>query len=88
MYHFLHALDKTRLVISNDGWAMTETDICAIHNYAHGQKEETEKYDYFKETLRTRENLIKRLSTRGRFCQRLFLSGATNLVNGIWWHRL
>lgn len=63
MYHFLHALDKTRLVISNDGWAMTETDICAIHNYAHGQKEETEKYDYFKETLRTRENLIKRLST-------------------------
>lgn len=44
MYHYLHALDDTRLVISNDGWEMTETDVCAIHNYSHGQKEETGKY--------------------------------------------
>lgn len=60
MYHYLHALDTTRLVISNDGWAMTETDICAIHNYNHGQKEETKKYDYFKETLSSRENLVNK----------------------------
>ena len=26
MYHFIHSLDQQRLVISNDGWAMTETD--------------------------------------------------------------
>lgn len=58
MYHYLHALDTTRLVVSNDGWAMTETDICSIHNYNHGQKEETRKYEYFKETLSTRENLV------------------------------
>lgn len=59
MYHFLHALDDTRLVISNDGWEMTETDICAIHNYAHGQKEETKKFEYYKEMLSSKESLIK-----------------------------
>lgn len=63
MYHYLHSLDDTRLVISNDGWAMTETDICAIHNYGHGNTYEIEKYQYFKDTLSTRESLIKNKST-------------------------
>lgn len=63
MYHYLHALDRTRLVISNDGWEMTETDICAIHNYMHGQKEETEKYKEYKRALSTREALLKYPST-------------------------
>ncbi len=60
MYHYLHSLDTTRLVVSNDGWALTETDICSIHNYNHGQKNEIEKYEYFKETLNVRENLLTR----------------------------
>ena len=63
MYHYLHALDTMRLVISNDGWAMTETDICAIHNCMHGQENEVQKYEYFKETLSSRENLVKHPST-------------------------
>lgn len=63
MYHFLHALDDTRLVISNDGWEMTETDICAIHNYTHGQKGEIRKYENYKETLSTKESLVKSPST-------------------------
>lgn len=63
LYHYLHALDKTRLVISNDGWEMTETDICAIHNYMHGQKEEKEKYNKYKMTLSTKENLLRCPST-------------------------
>lgn len=58
MYHYLHAVDNTRLVISNDGWNMTVTDICAIHNYSHGQKDEAEKYEEYKEMLATTENLI------------------------------
>jgi len=62
MYHFLHALDDTRLVISNDGWELTETDICGIHNYAHGEKEETEKFVFYKEMLSDREHLLKILS--------------------------
>lgn len=63
MYHYIHALDKTRLVISNDGWAMTETDICAIHNYAHGAKDEVKKYLAFKETLSSAKNLLTRHSS-------------------------
>lgn len=63
MYHYLHSLDNTRLVISNDGWEMTETDICAIHNYMHGQKQETKKYQEFKTMLSTKETLIKYSST-------------------------
>lgn len=63
LYHYIHSLDTTRLVISNDGWAMTETDIVAIHNYAHGQAEEKEKYEYFKETIFTKENLISQPSS-------------------------
>ncbi|MEQ9810644.1 glycoside hydrolase family 2 protein [Streptococcus jiangjianxini] len=63
IYHYLRSIDKSRLVISNDGWAATETDIVAIHNYMHGQKGEKAKYDYYKETLSSRENLLGRPST-------------------------
>ncbi len=63
LYHLLHTLDTTRLVISNDGWAATDTDIVAVHNYAHGQAQETEQYQYFKETLSTKEYLLKRHSS-------------------------
>jgi beta-galactosidase/beta-glucuronidase len=59
MYYLIKSLDATRLVISNDGWEMTKTDICAIHNYNHGQKNETEKYTYYKHALNTKENLLK-----------------------------
>ncbi|KAF1290732.1 glycoside hydrolase family 2 protein [Candidatus Enterococcus leclercqii] len=58
IYHILHALDRTRLVISNDGWEMTETDICAIHNYSHGQKNEVRKYQHFKDSLADVEGLV------------------------------
>lgn len=58
IYNLLHALDGTRLVISNDGWEMTDTDICAIHNYNHGQEYELCKYEHFKRTLRDVSGLI------------------------------
>lgn len=59
MYHFIHSLDPTRLVISNDGWELTKTDICAIHNYAHGNKDEIEKYEAFKQSLETKEEILR-----------------------------
>ena len=58
IYHLIHSLDDTRLVISNDGWEMTQTDICALHNYAHGQREETEKYARYVKMLSSSEQLI------------------------------
>ncbi|MDM5329098.1 sugar-binding domain-containing protein [Neobacillus sp. CF12] len=58
MYYLIHSLDATRLVISNDGWELTVTDICAIHNYNHGNQEEKAKYEEYKESLSTKENLL------------------------------
>lgn len=58
MYHLIHSLDTTRLVISNDGWELTKTDICAIHNYNHGQKDEIEKYNEFRKSVLNKENLL------------------------------
>ncbi|MCL2016379.1 MAG: glycoside hydrolase family 2 [Defluviitaleaceae bacterium] len=51
LYYTIKSLDKTRLVISNDGWEMTKTDICAVHNYNHGNAAEPEKYAYYKASL-------------------------------------
>ncbi len=34
LYHLTKALDGTRLVSSNDGWEQTESDYCALHDYA------------------------------------------------------
>lgn len=49
MYHVVKSLDNTRLVISNDGWQLTITDICAIHNYRHGNPgEEAKQADFIK----------------------------------------
>ncbi|WP_040207400.1 glycoside hydrolase family 2 protein [Neobacillus jeddahensis] len=58
MYHLIHSLDPTRLVISNDGWELTKTDICAIHNYNHGHKNETEKYNEFRNSVLNKESLL------------------------------
>lgn len=58
MYHLIHSIDRTRLVISNDGWELTKTDICAIHNYNHGNKDEQSKYEKYKEDLVTKESIL------------------------------
>lgn len=59
MYSLIHSLDPTRLVISNDGWELTRTDICAIHNYNHGMSEETAKYETFRRELSTRAEILQ-----------------------------
>lgn len=59
LYSLIHSLDPTRLVVSNDGWEMTRTDICAVHNYNHGMPEETAKYEEFKRSLATRDDILR-----------------------------
>jgi len=71
MYHYLHAIDNTRLVVSNDGWEMTTTDICAIHNYKHGEKKEAQVYQEYREILATKERLISHPST----CRSIYANG-------------
>ncbi|KYG27708.1 glycoside hydrolase family 2 protein [Alkalihalobacillus trypoxylicola] len=33
MYYLTKSIDETRLVMSNDGWEHTKSDICTIHDY-------------------------------------------------------
>jgi len=61
MYHLIHSLDTTRPVISNDGWELTVTDIYGVHNYTHGHEKEIEKFNHFKKSLSTREDLLQSL---------------------------
>jgi beta-galactosidase/beta-glucuronidase len=34
LYRLLRALDGTRPIVTNDGWEMTETDFCGVHDYS------------------------------------------------------
>ncbi len=61
LYHQIKSVDTTRLVVNNDGWEMTRTDICAIHNYHHGGDDEPEKYEYFKSVLCDKDRLLKEM---------------------------
>jgi len=45
LYHLIHSLDQTRLVIDNDGWEHTDaTDLFTLHDYARTGEELTAKY--------------------------------------------
>lgn len=64
MYHLIHSLDTTRLVISNDGWELTKTDICAVHNYNHGNKDEVGKYEKYKLDLISKEGILSSMPSK------------------------
>lgn len=57
LYHLAHSMDDTRLVISNDGWEMTETDICAFHAYCHGDKTNKRQQEEFADALKSLDGL-------------------------------
>lgn len=57
LYYLAKALDTTRPVISNDGWEMTESDICAVHSYMHGEKEDTRQHQIFRDCLKQVDKL-------------------------------
>lgn len=59
LYYLAHALDGTRLVISNDGWEMTETDLCAIHSYCHGKQGDTRQQSIFRAALKNPAEFYK-----------------------------
>lgn len=63
LYYYVKSLDQTRLVISNDGWEMTETDIIGIHHYNHATNGDQAKHLAYVNSLSSRENLINHPST-------------------------
>lgn len=61
LYHLTRSIDETRLVVSNDGWEHTHTDILSIHDYES-------KGDVLRERYATLENtLIARPAKRALF---------------------
>jgi len=44
LYHLTKTLDPTRLVIGNDGWESTTTDILAIHDYDNNPEQLAKRY--------------------------------------------
>ncbi len=70
LYHLIHALDTTRLVISNDGWEHTKSDIVSVHNYSHGQIEEERKFARFKKDTDELEGILASVAAdRGVFAE-------------------
>lgn len=59
LYNMIHSLDPSRLVISNDGWEQSQTDLMTVHNYNHGEKGDQAKYALYIEALSNRENLLR-----------------------------
>jgi hypothetical protein len=62
IYYLIKSLDPTRLVINNDGWELTKTDICAIHNYSHGNEQDNEKREFFLRFLADKTVLLSSCS--------------------------
>ena len=61
VYHLIKSIDQTRPVVNNDGWVLTETDICAIHCYSHGnpdREDEKEKVEFFKRYTKEKDLLL------------------------------
>lgn len=59
LYYFIHSIDNTRLIISNDGWEQCQTDLLTIHNYGHGVSYSDPAYLDFKKALSTKENIFQ-----------------------------
>ncbi|MBB6283147.1 glycoside hydrolase family 2 protein [Geobacillus subterraneus] len=44
LYYLTKSLDPTRLVVSNDGWEHTKSDLCTIHDYEPNKETLKERY--------------------------------------------
>lgn len=58
MYYLCKSLDSSRLVVGNDGWEMTKTDIFSVHNYMHGEKGDVKTYKTFVNSLKDYKSML------------------------------
>jgi beta-galactosidase/beta-glucuronidase len=54
LYHLTKSLDATRLVVSNDGWEHSQTDLLTIHDYESSGEVLSERYTTAESTLTAR----------------------------------
>lgn len=62
-YHLTKSIDPTRIISSNDGWEQTITDVCAIHNYQHGDINDLEKQQLFHHSITDKDALLSNIHT-------------------------
>jgi len=54
LYYLIKSLDQTRLVISNDGWEHTKSDLLTIHDYAYHKDILKNRYSSIESTINCR----------------------------------
>lgn len=59
LYYQIKSLDASRLVVNNDGWEQTVTDIMAFHNYNHGALNDEYSNQYFRKVLTDKELFLQ-----------------------------
>jgi len=52
MYHLTRSLDRTRLIVTNEGWEHVATDLCTIHDYSDARMM-AHRYQSLETTLAT-----------------------------------
>jgi beta-galactosidase/beta-glucuronidase len=53
LYYLTKSLDSTRLVISNDGWEHTKSDMCTIHDYESDKEILKERYSQVESAIQS-----------------------------------
>lgn len=80
IYHLTKYYDKTRLVISNDGWEHCVGDIITIHNYAQDPKVFKDLCDNLLDIV-TENGRIDQMNTRVSFAKGYSYSGQPILID-------
>jgi beta-galactosidase/beta-glucuronidase len=57
LYYMAKSMDDTRLVVGNDGWEQTDSDICALHSYQHGSEGDLLQQRKFSDCLKQPERI-------------------------------
>ena len=66
LYYLVKSLDDTRLVIGNDGWEQTLTDVCTIHDYNSDERTLLASYENKEMALKESPSLT---SGRKTYCK-------------------
>ncbi len=62
-YYLTKSLDPSRIVISNDGWEQTVTEVCTVHTYRHGNIDDLERQQEYHKSLHDLDTLLSPIHT-------------------------
>lgn len=62
-YYLTKSLDPSRIVISNDGWEQTVTEVCTVHTYRHGKIDDLAMQAEYRQSLHDLDTLLSPIHT-------------------------